>query len=249
MVFDRVIAVRNDKTVYRDGNRCLKVFHRDYTKEQIIGEALNHAKIEMIGLQVPQLLEFTSVEDQWAIVFEYIKGKTLEEYLVSEPEQKKKWMRYLCEIQRSFHEKTNSLLQPLHDMLTGKIKQAHLDLDLRDKILDKLGRLPKDCRVCHGDFEPSNIIVTPEGSAYILDWSRAAVGNPWADNAVSYLSMILEGKEDWAQLYLETFTENSPEDYEHIRAWLPVIAASLYTDARQYEREVLQLWIQEKNTI
>lgn len=30
MNLDRIIAVRNNKTVYRDGNRVLKVFNEEY---------------------------------------------------------------------------------------------------------------------------------------------------------------------------------------------------------------------------
>ena len=33
MNLDRIIAVRNSKTVYRDGDRCLKVFNEDYSKD------------------------------------------------------------------------------------------------------------------------------------------------------------------------------------------------------------------------
>ena len=41
MVFDRIIAVRNNKTVYRDGNRCLKVFSNGFSMADILNEALN----------------------------------------------------------------------------------------------------------------------------------------------------------------------------------------------------------------
>ena len=30
MKLDRVIAVRNNKTIYRDGDKCVKVFNEDY---------------------------------------------------------------------------------------------------------------------------------------------------------------------------------------------------------------------------
>ena len=32
---DRVIAVRNAKTIYRDGDRCLKVFNAEYSKADV----------------------------------------------------------------------------------------------------------------------------------------------------------------------------------------------------------------------
>lgn len=41
MKLEKVIAVRTAKTVYRDGNRAVKVFDEDYKKSDILNEALN----------------------------------------------------------------------------------------------------------------------------------------------------------------------------------------------------------------
>ena len=40
MKLDRVIAVRNDKTIYRDGDKCIKVFGSSYSKADVLNEAL-----------------------------------------------------------------------------------------------------------------------------------------------------------------------------------------------------------------
>ena len=71
MSFDRVIAVRNNKTVYRDGDRCIKVFDESYAKSDILNEALNQARIEEIGQQIAARVEvsevkFTSADEAWA---------------------------------------------------------------------------------------------------------------------------------------------------------------------------------------
>ena len=77
MNLDRIIAVRTTKTVYRYGDTCIKAFGQEYSKEDVLGEALNQARIERLGLNVPKILGVTAIEDQWAIVSEYISGKTL----------------------------------------------------------------------------------------------------------------------------------------------------------------------------
>ena len=77
MKLDRVIAVRNNKTVYRDGNRCIKVFNKEYSKSDVLNEALNQARIEETGLNIPKIIEVTMIDGKWAIVSEFIKGKTL----------------------------------------------------------------------------------------------------------------------------------------------------------------------------
>ena len=85
MNLDRVIAVRTNKTVYRDGDKCIKVFDSDYSKADVLNEALNQARIEETGLNIPKVLEVCTIEGKWAIVSEYIKGKTLSQLMQEHP--------------------------------------------------------------------------------------------------------------------------------------------------------------------
>ena len=77
MKLDNVIAVRNKKTIYRDGDKCIKVFDKDYSKADVLNEALNQARVEETGLNINKIIGVTTIEDKWAIVSEFIEGKTL----------------------------------------------------------------------------------------------------------------------------------------------------------------------------
>ena len=88
MKLDRVIAVRNNKTIYRGGDKCVKVFNAEYSKADVLNEALNQSRIEETGLNIPKILEVTMVDGKWAIVSEFIKGKTLAQ-LMEENEDKR----------------------------------------------------------------------------------------------------------------------------------------------------------------
>ena len=57
MKLDRILAVRNAKTIYRDGGQCIKVFNADYSKADVLNEALNGARAEETALHVPRVLE------------------------------------------------------------------------------------------------------------------------------------------------------------------------------------------------
>ena len=46
MNLDRIISVQNSITVFRDGDRCLKVFNEDCAKADVINGALNQARME-----------------------------------------------------------------------------------------------------------------------------------------------------------------------------------------------------------
>ena len=81
MKLDTIVAVRKDKTIYRDGNHCIKLFNTDFSKADVLNEALNHARIEETGLNVPRLEEVTRIDGKWAIILQFIPGKTLEELM------------------------------------------------------------------------------------------------------------------------------------------------------------------------
>ena len=70
MKLDRVIAVRNNKTIYRDGDRAIKIFNEEYSKADVLNEALNQARIEETGLNIPGVLEVTMIDGKWAIASE-----------------------------------------------------------------------------------------------------------------------------------------------------------------------------------
>lgn len=61
MKLDKVIAVRTNKTVYRDGHLAIKVFDSDYSKADVLNEALNQARVEETALNIPRLHEVCTV--------------------------------------------------------------------------------------------------------------------------------------------------------------------------------------------
>ena len=202
MKLERVIAVRNNKTIYRDGDRCVKVFDEHYSKADVLNEALNQARIEETGLNIPKILEVTMVDGKWAIVSEYIKGKTLAQIMEEDPENKDAYIEKLVDLQLEVHSKRSPLLNKLKDKMNRKISAADVDATTRYDLHTRLEGMPKHTKVCHGDFNPSNIIIAEDGKAYILDWSHATQGNASADAARTYLLFHLAGDLSGAKTYL-----------------------------------------------
>jgi len=112
MKLDRVIAVRNNKTIYRDGDRAIKVFNAEYSKADVLNEALNQARIEETGLNIPKVLEVTMIDGKWAIVSEFIKGKTLSQLMEENPEKKSEYIELLVDLQMSVHAQLKGLEKP-----------------------------------------------------------------------------------------------------------------------------------------
>ena len=103
MNLDKIIAVRNNKTVYRDGDLCLKVFHHGFSKADILNEALNQARVEETGLLIPKIKEVTTVDGKWAIVSEYIEGKTLSQLMAEQREKYDEYLDLFVETQKKMH--------------------------------------------------------------------------------------------------------------------------------------------------
>lgn len=243
MNLDNVVAVRANKTVYRDGDRCIKLFSEGYSKALILNEALNQARIEETGLNIPKILEVTTVNGRWAIVSEYIEGKTLSELMAESPEKKQEYLEEFVDLQLEVQSKTCPMLTKLKDKMNSKISQTSLDATTRYELHTRLESMPNHKKVCHGDFNPSNVVVTADGTKYILDWAHATQGNASADAARTYLLFCLDGDEATAKKYLDLFCRKSDTARQYVQKWMPIVAASQSVKGNEREREFLLRWV------
>lgn len=242
MKLDNAIAVRASKVVYRDGDKAIKVFDEHYSKADILNEALNLARIEETGLNVPHVLEVSVIDGRWAITTDFIEGKTLAALMEEHPEKRDEYLALLVDVQLEMHQKTSPLLTKLKDKMNRKISAADLDATCRYELHTRLESMPKHNKVCHGDFNPSNIIITDDGKAYILDWSHATQGNASADAARTYLLFCLNGDTEAAESYLKLFCKKSDTAKQYVQQWMPIVAASQSVKGKPEEREFLLSW-------
>ena len=243
MKLDKIIAVRNNKTVYREGDTAVKVFDSDFSKADVLNEALNQAKIEETGLDIPKIKEVTTIDGKWAIVSEYIEGKTLAALMEENPDKYDDYLNMFVDLQIKVHGMTAPALSSLKDKMDRKITQTDLDATTRYDLHTRLHSMPKHNKVCHGDFNPSNIIITEDGVPYILDWSHATRGNASADVARTYLLFWLEGDIEGAKKYLELFCKKSNTARQYVEKWMPIVAASQSVKGNPKERELLLSWV------
>lgn len=244
MKTDKVIAVRNTKTVYRDGDKAIKVFDEHYSKADILNEALNQARVEETGLAIPGLLEVTKINGKWAIVMDYIKGKTLAQLMAENPDKLDEYLDLFVSLQMEIHSKRAPLLNRLKDKMNRKISQADLTATIRYDLHTRLEGMPKHSKVCHGDFNPSNVIISDEDSKpYVIDWSHATQGNASADVARTYLLFWLAGDISTAEKYLDLFCLKSDTAKQYVQKWIPIVAASQLVKGKKEEREFLLHWV------
>ena len=187
MKLETVIARSHGKTVYRDGDNCIKVFDEGYAKADILNEATNQARVEETGLQIPKIREVMMIDGRWAIVSDFIPGKTLSTLMAENPEKTEEYLSLFVELQLSVLKKTSPRLSKLRDKMRDKISQAALDATTRYELHARLEGMKRHSKLCHGDFNPSNVIISEDGTPYIVDWAHATQGNGAADAACTYL--------------------------------------------------------------
>lgn len=237
------IAERKTKTVYRDNDKTIKLFIENYSKSNILNEALNQARVEETGLNVPKLLEVTKMDNRWALVSEHIEGRSLQEIMDENPEKLEEYMGLFVDLQLKVLAQRAPMLNKLKDKMQRKIAETDLNATMKYDLNTRLESMPKNNQICHGDFNPSNIIIKPDGIPYVIDWAHVTQGNGAADAARTYLLFNLDGKKEEAEIYLRKFSEKSNTEKRLIQKWIPIVAAAHLSKASEEERAFLMNWI------
>lgn len=243
MKLDTVISKRENKTIYRDGNIAIKVFDKNFSKADILNEALNQARVEETKLNIPKILEVTKIDNLWAICTEFIEGKTLSELMDAAPEKMNEYIELFVDLQMKVHMQKSPLLTKLKDKMVRKISLTTFDATTRYDLQTRLEGMPKHDKVCHGDFRPSNIILAEGGIPYIIDWSHATQGNASADVARTYLIFLLADKKALGEYYLKTFCRKSDTPRQYIEKWIPIVAASQSVKGKPEEVKLLSQFV------
>ena len=238
------IAERRTKTVYRDGNKTIKLFIENYSKAAILNEALIQSRVEEnTDLKMSRLLEVTKIENRWALVTEFIEGTPLDVLMREHPEKEDEYLNLFIDIQLEIMSKKVPTLNRLKDKYRRKLSEADIDDTTRYELLQRLEGTKNHDKLCHGDFNPSNVIINENGEYSIIDWAHATQGNASADVAKTFLLFSLNGQTELAEKYLNLFTEKSGLEKRGIQRWVPIVAAVQLKKGGAENKEFLEKWI------
>jgi uncharacterized protein (TIGR02172 family) len=244
----------------------VKLYWKGFPRESIEQEAKVGNAVNELGLPTARVKEVIEVEDRYGIVFERVDGRTMLQEFASKPWRLNSLIRVFTELHLEMHRHSVPEFPSLRKRLTeriGKITDAKVPDDLRElakkakaAALARLEELPEDDKLCHGDFHPDNIIMSPRGPI-IIDWPDATKGDPAADVARTRLLISMgapvEGRTvGWLlksarkralSSYLNLYLKSGPIPLESIDAWqLPVTLARI-TEGIPGERDQLMTLI------
>ena len=242
---DNIIAERNTKTVYKDNDKTIKLFVENYSKADILNEALNQARVEEgTTLNVPKLLEVTKINNRWALISEHIEGTPLNKLMEENPNKEDEYLDLFVDTQLKLLSNSVPLLNRIKDKFKRKLTNAtNIDENTKYELLQRLEGMKNHTKLCHGDFNPSNIIIKDDGSIYVIDWSHVTIGNASADAARTFLLFSIDGNSQLAEKYMNLFTQKSGISRANIQRWIPIVAATQMTKEIKEEQKFLKKWI------
>lgn len=223
---DGVLLERTDKVVLRDKNTVLKIFGPSYKVSLILNEAMNEARAAETGLPVAKVIEVMKIRDHWCIRREWVEGETLADVMAKDKKNLQKYLRQFVAIQCEIFKKTSERMGNLADKLDKQISASPLPKETRYDLHMKLQSFPRGKALCHGDFNPTNVIITPNGEWRVIDWSHVRLGDPLADVARTYLLFWLSGHVAAAEKYIALACEALKAKLPEVQKWLPIVAAA-----------------------
>lgn len=237
MNLDRIIAVRNDKTVYHDGNLSIKAFRNSVPMSYILKEAFFLSVAAEVGLDVPALHSVVEQDGRWTLVSDYVKGRALDQLYAQVPTRRGELLDAFVNLQVRIHAKTYCGLPSTKGLIRATVDGSTLSSSVKLALLRNLEPMPEGDQLCHGDFTLSNVVEADDGRLFTLDWSKACLGVGDDDAAMTYLLLTRTVGEDFAREYLGCYCHKAPTTIYAVNKWVPFLAAMRYAVGNRMDRE------------
>lgn len=209
------------------------------------------------GVPTARVGERLQVGDRAGLLYQRLHGPVLTSTFFSSPEAAEEGARLLAELHLRMHEQgTTSDLQVLPTQkasLAAEVRRAEaLDDGMRQKVLAILDSLPTGNALCHGDFHPDNVILTPDGPK-VIDWPSASRGHPLGDVAQTVLLLrdvaiplhipnaeaIETQRSVFTDVYLDHYLGSRVDAQDELGRWRVVAAAARLALGGPLEQERL----------
>jgi thiamine kinase-like enzyme len=238
-----IICRRANKTVYKVGNEVIKVSVPEHPKTGTFNEALITSYVESFGVPAAKVLYVKEFDGCWGLGLEYVEGQTLAEKMANEPENLEANLEKFVDIQLEVNSFRAIGLRNTIPKRTEEISALDIDPSTKWELLQRLAGMKRHTKLCHGDFDPSNIILTPDGGYKVIDWAHATSGNAGADAALTYLQFTMSDP-NLAEKYLRLYCRKSNTAIQYVQKWMPIVAAGQLNKAKtEEEKALLEKWI------
>lgn len=192
MRIGELVGRGNTANVYRWGNHeVIKIFHDHFNSSyEANKEAKNAEMISSLKLRAPQYSGLLEYEGKSCLVYERIDGPTM----LWQIEPTKDSISYRAKLMAQLHAEIHHAKVETKPNLKTEIgalihSSAVINEHEKHTIQHILHALPEGQAICHYDFHPDNIIISPQGPI-VIDWLNVLIGHQAADVARS--SMMIQ---------------------------------------------------------
>jgi predicted Ser/Thr protein kinase len=244
MKIGQLLGTGKTASVYEWGkSEVIKVFHDQIAAvHEATKEAQNAEIINKLNLRAPRFSGIVEYEGKTCLIYEKVVGPSMLACIEPTIVSASYYAKSLAQIHYELHQVKIDISANLKNELSKNIMCTEVITEPEKAIvLEILGTLPEGRTLCHYDFHPGNIILSPNGPV-IIDWLNALVGHQAADvtrtfmmlsssaippNAPTWL-IEREYRERFGEEYLDEYFKLSGINRNAIHEWLaPTFAARL----------------------
>lgn len=223
-------------------DQVLKLYYPGFPRQSPEDEMARVQTVRAAGVHTPAALDIITLDDRHGVLLERVAGRMMWEAIQAQPFRLRSFIQILATLHADLHQKVSLELPLRQTKLHQDIAAiAEMPGDIKTTLMAHLDRLSEGQAICHGDFHPGNIILSPEGPV-IIDWVDAAHGHPLSDVARSSIIMrtvrpgnsfgerlLLRLMIAWSRrIYLRQYGRLRPLSNPDLLNWeIPVAAARL----------------------
>lgn len=255
------IGEGQDSEVYLlDNNRVLKLFRDSKDDKVAIREMEILRIIDKTGISVPKVYEYIHTEGRPGFIMERIDGNSIIAVIEKKPYLMLRMSKLFGKSHSEIHKKDAPIEIPLiKEEMKNCIKTVScLSIEIIEYTIKLLSELPSGNSICHGDYNPANVIINFENPVF-LDWGGVSKGDSAADVAHTLLILkngqfppntpfILKfifglGRKTFANIYFQTYRKYSSLDLSVLSKWEMVRAVGRLAYGGSEERPALLKFI------
>ena len=168
-------------------DRVLKLYFDWCLAEWAEYEATVQHAVHAAGIPSPKVDEIVHINGRRGIIMERVAGPTMLDVLEKQPWRLSELAGIQAELHAEVHNCHVTGLEKAGAKLWGMIARAtSIPNSSKQWLMTRLVSLPDGDAVCHYDFHPMNVIMSPRGPV-IIDWMAASAGNPLLDISRTWL--------------------------------------------------------------
>lgn len=242
---DIVAAGRTAELLAYGAGRVLKLYREGFPAEAAKEEFRVSTEVYRSGFSVPCPFEMTVRDGRAGIVYEKAEGMTMLAAISRDPSAVKEEARRMARLHAEIHNRQVEGLPRQKTVLARLISEApFLSEEEKSRITHMLEQLEDDCRLCHGDYHPDNIILGQK--EWVIDWMTAVSGSPAADAARTVLLLkfgtlpdempsaaqqfFTRIREQLTNMYWDEYQKLTGISSVEIERWMVPVAAARLTE-------------------